>query len=171
MGFQRMLEPPKVYVEAKKREKENIRFRTFLKNRAIPDELDQHFLALHNALFTNFDCCKCANCCRSYSTSLEESEVDSIATFLGLSKRNFTEEYLALSIEGYELKAPCRFLKKNGECEIQACKPATCKGFPHTDKPGRLESLLGILSFAKICPVVFEMLERLKVIYRFRTGR
>jgi hypothetical protein len=52
---------------------------------------------------------------------------------------------------------------------IEECKPKTCKEFPHTNKPERLWSLLGVLSFAEICPVVFEILERLKQIYRFKT--
>ena len=41
-------------------------------------------------------------------------------------------------------------------------------GFPFTGQPDRLSSMYSIIGHAEVCPVVFEMLERLKVIYRFR---
>jgi len=163
-----MIAPSKVNAAAKKLEKENLRFRAFLKNHADDDELDRQFLKLHNELFADYDCCKCGNCCRAYSTTLSEHEVGSIAAFLGLSRQEFSEKYLSETAEGYEIKAPCSFLNANGECAIQECKPEECREFPHTNKPGRLESLLGVVSFAEECPVVFEIIERLKDIYNFR---
>ena len=163
-----MIAPSKVNAAAKKLEKENLRFRAFLKNHADDDELDRQFLKLHNELFAEYDCCKCGNCCRAYSTALSEHEVGSIAAFLGLSRQEFSEKYLSETAEGYEIKAPCSFLNANGECAFQECKPEECREFPHTNKPGRLESLLGVVSFAEECPVVFEIIERLKDIYNFR---
>lgn len=163
-----MIAPSKVNAAAKKLEKENLRFRAFLKNHADDDELDRQFLRLHNELFAEYDCCKCGNCCWAYSTALSEHEIGSIAAFLGLSRQEFLEKYLSESAEGYEIKAPCRFLNANGECAIQECKPEECRAFPHTNKPGRLESLLGVVSFAEECPVVFEIIERLKDTYNFR---
>jgi len=164
-----MIEPSKVAMAAKKREKENVKFRTFLKCNADSDELDSQFLALHNELFSGYDCCKCNNCCREYNTSVRADEIDPISAFLGLTKQEFIEKHLVQSAEGHEIKAPCCFLNENGACAIQECKPAECMDFPHTDKPERLFSLLGVLSFAEVCPVVFEILERLKGIYRFRS--
>ena len=166
-----MIQPSKVGKAARKLEDENIRFRTFLKMNADPDELDEQFLALHNELFVGYDCSKCNNCCREYSTELSEGEVAAIALFLGLAKQDLFEKYLTESTEGAELEAPCPFLKESGGCAIEACKPSSCRDFPHTNKPDRLISMLGVLSFAKVCPVVFEILERLKKIYRFKTRR
>lgn len=163
-----MLAPSAVHAAARKLETENLRFRSFLKNHADSDELDRQFSALHNELFSGYDCCKCGNCCRAYSTVLPEDEITSIATFIGLTKQEFMSQYLVQEVDGYELKTPCRFLNVDGRCQIQNCKPAECIGFPYTDKPDRLESLLGIMSFAEECPVVFEIIERLKGIYRFR---
>ena len=71
-----MIEPSKMNITAKNYEDENIKFRRFLKNRADPDELDKHFLELHNELFADYDCCKCSNCCKAYSTELDEDEID-----------------------------------------------------------------------------------------------
>jgi Fe-S-cluster containining protein len=102
---------------------------------------------------------------------LRDDEINSISDSLGLSREKFIDKYLIQSAEGYEIKSPCCFLNENGACAIQWCKPAECMDFPHTDKPDRLFGLLGVLSFAEVCPIVFEMLERLKAIYNFRTGR
>jgi Fe-S-cluster containining protein len=163
-----MVEPSKVKEAAVSRKNENIKFRAFLKNRADADELDSHFLSLHNELFADYDCRKCANCCREFSTAVQTGEIAPAAAFLDISEKDFIEKHLVQDEDGYELKAPCLFLGDNGECRIQDVKPSECKSFPHTGKPERLWSMLSVLSFADVCPIVFEILERLKKIYRFR---
>ena len=163
-----MLDPARIQMAAQDYQDENQRFRRFLKSRADPDELDRHFSDLHKELFAGYDCCQCANCCREYSVSLEDDEAAPIATFLGLATDDFISKYLTPSAGGYEIKAPCAFLGVDGKCGIQECKPAECREFPYTDKPDRIISLLGVMSFAETCPVVFEIVQRLKEIYRFR---
>ena len=59
-----MIAPRKVKFEAKKKENENIEFRTFLKCNADEKELDEQFKKLHEELFANYDCSRCRNCCR-----------------------------------------------------------------------------------------------------------
>lgn len=164
-----MIKPSEIADASKKLEDSNIKFRSFLKNRADSDELDAQFLALHNELFSTYDCSQCRNCCKVYDTYLEDSEIRSIAEFLRLAKNDFVDEYLVETDDGRKIKGkPCVFLCADGQCQIQECRPSSCRDYPHTNKPERLFSLLGILEFAEVCPVVFEILERLKVIYRFR---
>ena len=163
-----MIAPDRVQAAAAGLEKENLRFRSFLKGHADQEELDRQIHQLHSKLFSHYDCNKCRNCCRAYRTSLSESEIDGIAAYLGLSRQEFIESSLIEGNHGYELESPCRFLNTNGKCRIESCKPEECRAFPYTDQPGRLWSLLGMVSFAEECPIVFEILERLKEIYRFR---
>lgn len=165
-----MISPQNVSAAAAKREDENLRFRIFLKNHADPNELNRQFLALHK-LFAGYDCCQCGNCCRAYSTTLTEEEIVNISAYLGLTRQQFLEDYLIRGLNGLELPAPCRFLNDDGKCQLQDCKPGECKGFPYTDRPHRLESLYSVLSAAEVCPVVFEILERLKELYHFRTRK
>lgn len=54
-----MLTPDKVRDEAKKKENENIRFRSYLKSHAEEEELDEQFSRLHNELFAEYDCSIC----------------------------------------------------------------------------------------------------------------
>ena len=166
-----MISPKDISAAAAKREDENLRFRTFLKIHAAPDELDQQFFALHQELFEKYDCSQCRSCCRRYSTTLSEEEIANISNYLGMTRQQFLEDCLIRGRDGLELPAPCRFLNMDGRCRIQDCKPEECKGFPYTDRPGRIESLYSILSAAEVCPVVFETLERLKELYHFGRHR
>ena len=171
-----MVQPNEVRASAQKLEEQNYKFRTFLKNRADDDELDAQFLALHKELFAGYDCCQCNNCCKTYSIALVNDDVKRIAAFLKIAEVDFTAEYLidadVEDEEPYKFKEnPCSFLDNDGRCRIQDCKPDMCRGFPYTDQPDRLSSMYGIIEHTKVCPVVFEILERLKVIYRFRHGK
>ena len=166
-----MIQPSKVESAAEKKEDENWRFRTFLKNHADVDELDEHFFALHNELFNGYDCSKCRNCCRSYNAELRDDEIGPIAATLGLSKEDFIAQRLTKSEGKYSIESPCCFLDGDGGCSIEENRPKTCKEFPFTNKPGRLWHLIGTVTYAEQCPVVFEMLERLKAIYHFKPRR
>jgi Fe-S-cluster containining protein len=168
-----VVKPNEVRAMAQKLEEQNYKFRTFLKNRADDDELDAQFLELHRELFAGYDCCKCNNCCKSYSIILDNDEVKRISTFLGLTDSDFIVKYLtnadAEDEKPYKFKATtCAFLNDDGRCRIQDCKPDVCAGFPYTDQPDRLSNTCGVIGNAEVCPVVFEILERLKVIYGFR---
>ena len=66
---------------------------------------------------------------------------------------------------------PCVFLQEDGKCKLGDCKPDSCKKYPYPDHPERLSSLLSILDTAEIYPAAFEIFERLKKEYRFKTRR
>ena len=53
-----MIKPAQIEQEAKKKENENIKFRSFLKNHANEEKLDQDFAWLHKELFSGYDCSK-----------------------------------------------------------------------------------------------------------------
>lgn len=165
-----MIEPFRIKDEYKKAEKENYRFRTYLKIHADKDELDKQFLELHNELFENYDCNKCRNCCREYAMVFEEGDINSAAKELRITKDEAINKYIKITVNGYESKdKTCCFLnEKDGTCKIESSKPEGCREYPFTNKPERLFSLLNIIESASVCPVVFEMLERLKKIYNFR---
>jgi hypothetical protein len=50
-----MIKPSRVKFQARKKEDENYKFRTYLKINADPDELDQQFLRLHKELFAEYN--------------------------------------------------------------------------------------------------------------------
>lgn len=166
-----MLKPRKVKFWAQKKEKENIEFRTFLKINAYEDELDQQFLQLHNELFADYDCSKCRNCCKQYAGNIPEADIEKDAKYLSMSAEVFKKKYLK-QVESngtYQtIHMPCDFLTDESSCRLEECKPESCKKYPYTNQPERLQSLYSVIESASVCPVVFEIIERLKEEYSFQ---
>ena len=89
-----MIAPRKVKFEAKKKENENIEFRTFLKCNADEKELDEQFKKFHEELFANYDCSRCRNCCKMYCGSIPEEDLEKDAEYLGITKEELIKSYL-----------------------------------------------------------------------------
>lgn len=169
-----MIQPDQVKREAEKREEENFRFRSYLKIHADAEKLDRQFLRLHKELFADYDCSKCRNCCRMYKGSIPSEDISKDARHLHMTEEQFTSTYLEK--EEYDINyqtkhKPCDFLQEDGSCILGDCKPESCKKYPYTDQPERLFSLLSVLNTVEICPVAFEIYERLKKEYKFRRSR
>jgi Fe-S-cluster containining protein len=169
-----MIEPHKIKESSQDFADKNSKFRVFLKNRANPKELDEHFISLHNEIFyrDDYDCCKCTNCCKIYDIRIEQKDIAAIAEYLEQTENDFIADYLMPDENEagcFIMKdKPCCFLGEDGKCGIYERRPLVCRDFPHTKKSGRLYNLLGLFGFAEDCPVVFEIIERLKQIYGFR---
>ena len=165
-----MLKPRKVKFWAQKKESENLRFRAFLKINADEEELDRQFLELHKELFSDYDCSKCRNCCKLYAGCIPAEDLEKDADALNMTQEEFIKKFLipADSDGMYQtLHMPCDFLQENGDCILGECKPENCQKFPYTDQPERLASLLSVLDAVEVCPVAFELVERLKGLYGF----
>lgn len=166
-----MIPPRKVKFMAKKKENENIQFRSYLKVHADEKELDEQFLRLHNELFKEYDCNRCRNCCKMFYGSIPEEDIQKDAEYLKLSKEQFMDLFLQKDKNTGEyltMHKPCDFLQENGECRLGDCRPENCKKYPYTNQPERLESLLSVLNAVEVCPVAFEIYERLKEEYGFK---
>ncbi len=165
-----MISPDKVHAEATKKEKENLRFGSYLKMNADEDVLDQQFLDLHNELYADYDCSKCRNCCKEYSGVIPEEDIPTDASKLGISEDQFKKFFLEWDRSEAQYVTrhqPCDFLQDDGECMLGDCKPDSCKEYPYTDQPERLYSMTNMLANVSVCPVVFEIFERLKKAYHF----
>lgn len=166
-----MIAPRKLAFEAKKKENENLRFRIFLKGNADEEELDRQFAELHAELFEKYDCSRCRNCCKSYHAELTPHEVGKAAEHLNMDVKEFIQTYLDKNDMGdkYESRnAPCDFFQEDGNCVLGEYKPDSCKKYPYTNQPERMQSLFGLLNIIAVCPVAYEIWERLKDMYHFR---
>lgn len=173
-GAFKMIEPEKVQLLAKKKERENLEFRTFLKINTNEEELDRQFSELHDELFADYDCSKCRNCCKLYPGGIPAAEVEKDAGYLHMKREEFIERYLENSGEEglYQtIHTPCDFLQADGGCKLGSCKPDNCKNYPYTNQPGRLWCLYSVLDAVEVCPVAFEIYERLKKLYGFHQKR
>ena len=168
----RLIRPSEVAEAAKRKEKENVRFRSFLKRNADPDELDRQFLALHREIFPLYNCAKCRNCCKQMHAEFTDDELAPAAKKLGMTREELIAAHLKRDCgEWFETHQPCGFLEKDGRCRLGEARPDSCKGFPFTDRTKRLYSLYSFLSAVSVCPVAYEICERLKQLYGFGSYR
>ena len=166
-----MLQSDQVQAAAKKKDDENWKFRTFLKNHANWKKLDQQFVRLHKELFSQYDCSTCRNCCKMYRANIPNEDIEKDAAYLGITQEQFIDFFLQkndFELEYQTKHKPCDFLNEDGSCKLGECKPESCKLYPYTDQPDRMESLGNFMSIVKICPVAYEICERLKQEYGFR---
>jgi uncharacterized protein len=85
----------------------------------------------------SFQCGRCGNCCRPKGdVRLVEHETERIASYLGLTVRDFTRVYSRLTADrnGLSLNeyddGTRVFLSEQGACAIQEVKPGQCRDFP-----------------------------------------
>ena len=170
---EKMLRPSQVDFYAKKAENKNYRFRTWLKMNADPVDLDNQFLRLHEELFSSYDCSGCRNCCKQYVGGIPPEDLEKDAAYLQMSVETFKEMYLEPVADpetgSFVTKhKPCDFLTDQGECKLGDHIPQNCVDFPYTNKPDRMGSLLSFMGAVSVCPVAYEICERLKEHYRFQ---
>lgn len=169
-----MITPEEVAKRSKGKEDENLRFRSYLKGHAEEEKLDEQFFRLHKELFDGYDCSKCRNCCKMYHCSIPTEDLGKTALALHITKEQLIEYFLRCNeITGdYETKhMPCDFLTEENSCRLGEARPESCRDYPYTNCPDRLGSLYSMLGAVEVCPVAYEIWERLKQEYGFRTGR
>lgn len=151
---------------AESKQEENLKFRKYLELHADEEKLDKDFKELHEKYFKIYDCIKCRNCCKKLGISIRYDELD---------KLNLTSQQLLDLKEEYgnyiNKEDGCPFLNDNNECSLKGYLPNSCREYPYTNKPERLESLYTIMDNTFICPAVYEIVEELKKKYNFKKVR
>ncbi len=160
----------KIALIDEQKEDENFEFRAFLKgqNKA---KIDTIVHRLDKEIRSQIDCQKCGNCCNSLSPSLSEKEIERLSVVLGCSQPDFEKQYIEIDAsDGAKcLKGtPCGLL--NGtSCTVYTDRPEACKSYPFTQLPNFVNRTLGVISNYGVCPIVFNLYERLKVELAFKS--
>ncbi len=129
-----------------------------------PRELDKDFHRLHEEVFEEIDCLKCANCCKTTSPIFTQNDIERIARRLRIKPGEFIERYLHIDEDrDFVLNtAPCPFLDHENYCIIYDDRPTACKEYPHTNRK-RMHQLLSLAyKNTLVCPAVLEIVERMK---------
>lgn len=152
---------------AKANYKRNDEFLKKLK-KAKPKDLDANFHLLHEQVFEKVDCLDCANCCKTTSPIFHGTDIDRIASKLGMKRSTFIDEYLRLDEDAdYVLtSAPCPFLGHDHKCFIYDARPKACKEYPHTDRKQMHQILPLTLNNTLICPAVSEIVKNINHTYQ-----
>ena len=155
------------------KEQENLAFRMFVK--ADLELSDRRLNAIVQdttaQVWSGIDCQTCANCCKTQHPLFSRTEAQRIAEYLGLSLQDLRERYLTSNEEAGKYmtqQLPCPFLQEN-LCTIYPVRPAVCANYPHLHRNLR-RRLWQVIDNAGHCPIVYNVLERLKVELGFQDG-
>lgn len=157
------MEPEQFFKQAKHREPENRKFLARLKKKDAR-KVDDAFHAVHDAVFAEVECLRCANCCKTTSPIFYQNDVARIAKRLRMRPGDFIQQYLRVDEDGDLVlrSSPCPFLGEDHYCDIYDDRPKACREYPHTDRKKMVQITELTLKNTLVCPAVFEMLERLK---------
>ena len=158
---------------AETEERENLRFRRFLKTHHYPDSL---FRRIARTVEEQIDCKACANCCRQTRVNVSPTEIDTLARYLSLPREQVIKEYTIPDPEDRETilrhtADGCVFLDGN-LCLVYEARPRACREFPYLASNerslgGRMPS---VCKHACICPIVYNTLQAYKHAIGYRRG-
>jgi Fe-S-cluster containining protein len=167
-------DPGEVERLAEEREDENWDFRNWIKREFGFD--DERLMAvvrdLADQITADIDCTQCANCCRVTSTTLEDADIERLATALDMSVSDLQATYLEFVEDrgGYWcLPVPCPLLEGN-LCRVYEARPESCREYPHLHNDFRAASISRINN-TFICPIVFNVVEEMKAALRWQRRR
>lgn len=152
-------------------EQENLAFRSFVN---VELELSDRRLnatvrETTEQVWAGIDCRSCANCCQTLQPIFSRTEAQRIATYLGIGLEELRDRYLTSDPEAGKYitrQLPCPFLQDN-LCTIYPIRPAVCGHYPHLYRNFR-SRLRQAIDNASVCPIVYNVLERLKERLGFR---
>lgn len=152
-----------IRLEGERRKKTNKKLVTRLKQKA-PDNLDVLVHALHKRAFEEINCLNCANCCKTTSPAVYETDIERLAKTLRIKPSEVIDKYLKKDEDGdWVMKtSPCPFLMDDNACAVYEDRPRACRTYPHTDRK-KVSQLLD-LSYQNsfICPAVQQIFEGLE---------
>jgi Fe-S-cluster containining protein len=128
--------------------------------------LDSIVHRLFELVSIEIDCTICGNCCKEVSPALDQEDIEILARGLGTSIDQFRQQFLVENdkdfSEGFIFnKKPCPFLKEN-LCSHYELRPEDCRSFPHLHKEEFVSRLINVIQNYAVCPIVFNVYERLK---------
>ncbi len=151
----------------KKKEDENWKFRAFLKSCNLgSNEIDAIVHRVHHEVSSQIQCTDCANCCKEANFLLNDKDLERLANGLNLSMEEFKKTYIDDGKDkiggGYTFnRLPCPFLENN-RCKVYGFRPGNCRSFPYLHKKDFVFKLINVIDNCSICPIVFNVYERLK---------
>ncbi|NDJ78453.1 MAG: YkgJ family cysteine cluster protein [Chloroflexi bacterium] len=130
-------------------------------------ELDALVDEIAAGVVSYIDCTACANCCRSIPVALVPDDIPALAAGTGLSPADLTAQLVDQPVAhqhgewGIFHHSPCTFLDGT-VCSLYAHRPASCRAYPAFTPDFRYLAA-PIMAGAGLCPIIFNVIERLKV--------
>lgn len=159
----------KIFKLSKKREKDNTGFRIFLKGEDSK-KVDKIVHQLEKEISHQIDCKECANCCKKLHPALGLDDIKVLSGIKKMSENAFKSKYVEkdpYDQSQYLKHTSCIFLNDK-VCSIYEHRPETCRSYPNLHKSDFSSRSLGMMESYAICPIVFNVIERLKLELNYR---
>jgi Fe-S-cluster containining protein len=152
-----------IAAESEKRQDENDHFLRFIQKQDGV-ELDEAVHRINEQVSAAIDCTECGNCCSSLMINVKAEEVGPLAEHLEQQESKVLEMYVEESLAGnlFINAIPCHFLKEK-KCTVYTHRFTECRDFPHLHKDGFKERLLGTLLHYGRCPIIYNVVEQVKI--------
>ncbi len=149
--------------KAQEREQENEDFRLWLK-KSDPEKIDIIVHSLNDKVSNVVDCTTCGNCCKTLIINVSPIDLYNCSLGLDMPETVFKDKYLEESLAGnlFMNTIPCNFLS-NDKCTIYENRFNECREFPHLHKTGFQDRLLGTMLHYGRCPIIYNVIEGLKL--------
>lgn len=174
MPEQIIREIPLIQRYARHNEAEDFKFRAFVKGR-LPlsnAQLDAVVRETTDEVWKQIDCLACGNCCRTLQIVVDDKDIRRLAARLNVSPQQFARRYVQVAEDRTKhlISSPCAFLQPDNRCAVYEDRPQACRDFPYLrDANFRSRSLM-MLDNTAVCPIVFNVWQRLKQRFWPRRG-
>jgi uncharacterized protein len=148
--------------EALDKEEENGHFKDYLRAQD-PLRIDTMVHRLNDEISPRIDCTACGNCCKSLMINVSPEEVTHLADRLGQSEDEIRTRYIETSLMGTMVldSVPCPFLSGT-VCSIYEDRFHECREFPSLHQDGFIGRLFPTFMHYGRCPIIYNVVERLK---------
>ena len=154
---------------AEEKLEENDAFRAFLKHKES-GAIDNLVHNINTTIAPQIDCTACGRCCNILMVNITEQETIAVADHLQEPVASVKEKYIEESQMGQMImnSMPCPFLGGKS-CTIYEHRFTECREFPHLHRPHFTDRLFGTLIHYAMCPIIFNVVEELKVQSGFKS--
>lgn len=146
-------------------EDEDRRYRYLLERCGLTiEQVDAIVHRHYRAVSEQIRCQECGNCCRVLRPMLQTEDIDRLARRLGIARADLISEYLVTYENGKQCffkRTPCPFLV-NSACTVYPDRPDSCRSYPGLQKKGFLLDPSLAFSSCSVCPIVYNVYERVK---------
>ena len=146
-----------------KKKEENNLFRNFI--RMLPaKQIDFNLSVIFPEVESEIDCTQCGNCCLYMQPGINSRDISILANQKNMDEKEFEKQFVEIekgSLIKYMKARPCTFLHEK-ICSIYESRPHACSQFPFINESQIRLNWKRTMEFYKICPIVFNTIEKLK---------
>ena len=161
---------------AKEKEDENWDFRKFLKfyDELSDKELDKLVSRIAGKYESEIECIDCGRCCKKLKPTFSQQDQQRLADRLEMTVKQLREQHLEYDKSDdepvWQMKdIPCPFQEDN-KCTVYEDRPQDCRGYPYLHELGFSGRTMGMIERTFTCPIVFNVMEELKMELKFGAG-